>query len=302
MNTPRGHFTCHLYEALDMADFSDDEDRLLIQLTLQQSQMLMGKFDWHQIHLHMQHTAKSKEQLRQRLRTLKRRFGQNLSRLPVRLRKTPSLTLPTTPLYSHLAQNAIVQIFGSIDSRDVHQHSGKSHLNVGEISPESITSMIQALPILGPSDTFVDMGSGVGNVVVQIALETSVGKSIGVEIRAELVAMSNSCIQRALHTYPALQKVWQKVDDISQPSLSTQLNLKQATVWYSNCELFYPSALQKMIQFVTATPSMRYLALNISICPRHRQKCRNKFCSTFQLVKTLSTMLDLDPKDNLNLG
>jgi hypothetical protein len=98
-----------------MADFSDDEDRLLIQLSLRQSQILMGKFDWHRIHLHMQHTGKSKEQLRQRLRTLKRRFGQNLSRLPVRLRKTPPLTLPTPLLHSHLAQNAIVKIFGSID-------------------------------------------------------------------------------------------------------------------------------------------------------------------------------------------
>lgn len=57
----------------------------------------------------------------------------------------------------------------------------KSSPTYGEIMPAATVQLIDALN-LGRKDVFVDLGSGVGKVVVTAALRSRVGRAIGVEL------------------------------------------------------------------------------------------------------------------------
>ncbi len=60
----------------------------------------------------------------------------------------------------------------------------KSSAIYGEIMPSATIALVDALR-MGPSDTFVDLGSGVGKVVLVAGLRSSVGRSVGVELAAQ---------------------------------------------------------------------------------------------------------------------
>ncbi|CAH0518597.1 unnamed protein product [Peronospora belbahrii] len=65
-----------------MSDFTDDDDRQLVQLALISSRS-RRQILWDRITQQMKGTKKSKEALRQRLKTLKRTHGRNLENFPV---------------------------------------------------------------------------------------------------------------------------------------------------------------------------------------------------------------------------
>lgn len=65
-----------------MADFSDNEDRLLVQLAQQQEVQGKTRLSWALIAKQMPSTHKTPEQLRLRLVHLKKRFGNDLARFP----------------------------------------------------------------------------------------------------------------------------------------------------------------------------------------------------------------------------
>lgn len=64
-----------------MSDFTDREDRQLVQLALAYSRKSRNII-WGQLAQRMKSTRKSKEVLRQRLKTLKRTYGRNLESFP----------------------------------------------------------------------------------------------------------------------------------------------------------------------------------------------------------------------------
>ncbi|RLN05980.1 hypothetical protein BBJ28_00016345 [Nothophytophthora sp. Chile5] len=81
--------------AVAMSDFTDDEDRQLVQLALvflRRGRQVV----WEQLTRQMRATKQPKEALRQRLKTLKRTYGRNLERFPPWFFKEPfSNAVPT---------------------------------------------------------------------------------------------------------------------------------------------------------------------------------------------------------------
>jgi hypothetical protein len=65
-----------------MADFSDNEDRLLVQLAQKQEAKGKSRMSWALIAKQMASTRKTPEQLRMRLVNLKKRFGNEVARFP----------------------------------------------------------------------------------------------------------------------------------------------------------------------------------------------------------------------------
>ena len=53
----------------------------------------------------------------------------------------------------------------------------------GTIEPMGVRKVLDVVNI-GPSDVFYDLGSGIGNVVVQVFKETNARKCVGIEIDA----------------------------------------------------------------------------------------------------------------------
>jgi len=83
----------------------------------------------------------------------------------------------------------------------IDQASGKRASAYGEIHPESASQLFASLA-LGPEDCFFDLGSGDGKLVMQVAIETQVGQSIGIELSASRHAMA----ERALRGHPELSR------------------------------------------------------------------------------------------------
>ena len=68
---------------------------------------------------------------------------------------------------------------GAREERRIERARGSA--TYGEIMPAASVKLIDALK-LGPADTFVDLGSGVGKLVVTAAIRSKVGRAIGVEL------------------------------------------------------------------------------------------------------------------------
>ena len=260
-----------------MADFSDKEDNLLVEAVVRES-ACGEKINWAKVTILFAHLNKSRHTLQQRLKTLRRTYGKDLARFPAR-----RIVGYQEPLASEEAQQILEMIFAHIDKRDIHQSSGEAHLNVGEISPEGFSSILQRIGNLKRNDVFVHVGSGVGNVLAQASLETHACLCIGIDVRTEAVARSQEVFGRFHDRYPALRKILQLCDDIQNLQPKTRSLLFRATVLYSSCQLFLPTSLNELLEIISTLPSLRLVISTVKFCPRHTSRCSKLVCRLFYL-------------------
>lgn len=104
----------------------------------------------------------------------------------------------------NINKNELSQHYLNIVYKNVQQYHEKNHIQEtsGEILYSSIDKLFSIFP-LKENDVFVDLGSGIGKIVLQIFLTTPVKKACGIEI-------VNESHQRALI---AAQKIQQDLPD-----------------------------------------------------------------------------------------
>ncbi|KAE9055769.1 hypothetical protein PF010_g32029, partial [Phytophthora fragariae] len=120
------------------------------------------------------------------------------------------------------AIRVLASIFNDVTAYDISQKSGRTHGNAGELLPVGVADMLAATEPLHASDVFLDIGAGIGNVLAQVALTTTVRRCIGVEVRAELCSLAIRQIRQHTDAYPQLRKVAMKAADVRDVLLSTQ--------------------------------------------------------------------------------
>lgn len=59
--------------------------------------------------------------------------------------------------------------------------AARSSPTYGELMPAATTALVQRLG-LGPGDSFYDLGSGIGKVVLQVAMTAAVDRCVGIEL------------------------------------------------------------------------------------------------------------------------
>ncbi|KAE9258174.1 hypothetical protein PR003_g35182, partial [Phytophthora rubi] len=136
------------------------------------------------------------------------------------------------------AIRVLASIFNDVTANDICQKSGRTHGNAGELLPVGVADMLAAMEPLHASDVFLDIGAGIGNVLAQVALTTTVRRCIGVEVRAELCSLAIRQIRQHTDAYPQLRKVAMKAADVRDVLLSTQPPTSEATVIFANYFLF----------------------------------------------------------------
>ncbi|KAF4143330.1 Histone methylation protein DOT1 [Phytophthora infestans] len=180
--------------------------------------------------------------------------------------------------------------------RDVHQVNisrsevvyppGAAHLNAGEILPSGVSSMIASIHqigAIGAWDVFLDIGSGVGNIVVQFVLSTAVRSSIGIEIRRDLVGHCNGILSEHVVSWPRLQNADIYAQDVKKIDLSTKSPFTSATIVLANNLRFDPSATNHIADQLACMPDARVAALTSAVCPRHNSICTKHFCRRWKL-------------------
>ena len=175
---------------------------------------------------------------------------------------------------------AVTHIFASVRQSDVRQSSGRAEQNVGELSVLGVDTLIEACQFT-PSDTFLDVGSGIGNVVAQVALQTQVKLAVGLEVRACVASMGQDLIAvRQAGDLSQLKKSKIIVGDIRTTDTASFAN---ATVLYSNNLLFTPSSNLAIHRVCCTLKSLRLVLLADPACHRHSARCTTEFCAIWDL-------------------
>ncbi|ETP31187.1 hypothetical protein F442_19932 [Phytophthora nicotianae P10297] len=193
------------------------------------------------------------------------------------------------PMSPSSSERAVVAIFADIPRAVVVQSTTNlPHRNAGELLPTGISTLLRELGGLDRSDSFLDIGSGVGNVVAQVALATSVNKVIGVEIRRDLYDLGMKMMAKSTRSRRLLERVQLVCQDIVDMHISTTPPYADVTVVFWNNILFEPQVVEIVKEELSGMFLLKKLVSSLNFCPRHRDICRNQFCRAFNLEKVLN--------------
>ncbi|EGZ19558.1 hypothetical protein PHYSODRAFT_415379, partial [Phytophthora sojae] len=112
-------------------------------------------------------------------------------------------------------------------------------------------------------DVFMDIGSGVGNVMTQFVLSTSVRASIGIEVRRDLVDRCNGILIEHVVQWPGLQNVEVYAEDVERIELSMIYPFSSAKIVFANNLRFEPSTTSELVYMTDAW----IVAFTSEICP-----------------------------------
>lgn len=179
------------------------------------------------------------------------------------------------------------EIFSSVEESEVHQKSGKTHLNCGEITAAGVSRILKAIGDINSKDSFVDVGSGVGNILVQVALETPVWMCFGIEYRQDVVQVCRRLVRTSMSAYPELSKIYVVAGDIRAPKWQSEVYLRTSTILFSSNSVFESVANMQLEKFVTCESQLRYVIVMKKFCHRHRSNCFREFCTIWELSMTV---------------
>lgn len=110
----------------------------------------------------------------------------------------------------------------------------------GEINQQALNYLLDYLK-LGPHDIFYDLGSGVGKVVMQTALRTSVHKAFGIELSSARYQEAQVALERARQLDSQLNT---RIKFMNEDLLHT--NLSKASVIYT-CSTAFSQEFMKRV-------------------------------------------------------
>ncbi|KAJ8542536.1 hypothetical protein ON010_g12277 [Phytophthora cinnamomi] len=93
-------------------------------------------------------------------------------------------------------------IFENVPRVAVTRGCNTPHRNVGDVLPQGITKLLDELREIDPideRDVFLDIGAGLGNIVVHVALATTVQRAIGIELREDVYQLGLQMIGENVH-------------------------------------------------------------------------------------------------------
>ena len=180
---------------------------------------------------------------------------------------------------------AMLMILGSVEKSTVRQPTGRRDENVGELSVSAVKQMIGAIK-LTPDDVFLDVGCGLGNIAIQVALQTTAKKSVGVDMRQDVAEFGKRMVLRHWTSFPGLQRVFLFVGDVRVLNLAEDVRTEDTTVLYCHNTVFAPASNLAIRRVCCLLKSLRAVVLAAVLCPRHRASCYDEFCMTWSLTQT----------------
>ena len=209
------------------------------------------------------------------------------NKLTVRQQPTPRASTDTNAiqLSDQSIYRAIDAVFTCFTRADVRQPSGQGSLNVGEIAPIGVTSMLARLKLVD-ADVFGDIGSGTGSVLAQVALQSLAQKCIGLEIRSTLAAKSGVVMTEWSELFPRLSRVTVLTGDIRDEIMSTS-ELAKCTAILCNNLVFEPSANLGVQGFLCSSALVHSVILTERFCTRCHPTCKKEFCILWMLSETI---------------
>ena len=175
---------------------------------------------------------------------------------------------------------ALETVYASTPMRRTHAF-GRHPLNSKSVLPVFVTRILRLLSV-SAADAFWDLGCGIGNVVMQAALQHG-ASAVGVDIQAENIAVAKK-------TWGIVQREWKRrypsrrignveffAGDMFAELSAIQAggksqspeSMRPTAVWMSN-QLFTPQMNHQLADFMGGVPSIRAVAAMLDLFPHER--------------------------------
>ncbi len=120
--------------------------------------------------------------------------------------------------------------------------SSKGSAVYGEINQQALSILLDYLK-LKPKDTFYDLGSGVGKVIIQTGLSTNVGKAFGIELSLARYQEALLALEKAHEFSPTLNA---RLNFLNEDLLLTDLT--KASVIYTCSTAFSQAFMNRLVE------------------------------------------------------
>jgi hypothetical protein len=145
----------------------------------------------------------------------------------------------------------------------------------GELSTDSLFDVMDRIPGgLSGNDVFVDLGSGLGKVCVQVFLATAVGACVGIELSARRHTLAGQVRDRLRTERPQLFAGRRSLHFVNEDILHADFG--DATVIFLCARLFSDELMEKIASKIRAE------------CPRLRQILSTKAVPGFDVTSSLT--------------
>ncbi|KAG3053966.1 hypothetical protein PI125_g25934 [Phytophthora idaei] len=124
-----------------------------------------------------------------------------------------------------------------------------------------VSAILSTLPPLLANDSFVDIGSGIGNVVAQAAIDSGVGQCVGIEHQNVLGQMSDMLIRASTSSYLRMSNVSIYTIDIGRMSEAAYTTVKGTSFLFLNNIMFDPTSNEALEELTTALPTLVHIVV-----------------------------------------
>jgi len=136
----------------------------------------------------------------------------------------------------------------------------------GEILPVGIDKLLSEIS-LTKSDTFFDLGSGLGKLAIQVFLKSNAKEVCGVELMPELHEQALAASDKICHDLPAFYAGNRKLTFLLGSFL--EISLTSATVILAASPCFTPNIMRTLERIVEDTPGIHSV---LTMRPMHGLK------------------------------
>lgn len=182
--------------------------------------------------------------------------------------------------------NTLCQHYLTVLYHGIHTQRAFTNINetYGEIFYAGIDKLLSVMN-LSEKDVFVDYGSGLGKVVIQVFLKSLVKEAYGIEISAELHQHAASIAQKTQKDLPEFYNDGRKLTFLQGDFLKTPITT--ATVALVTATCFTQPLLAALGQVIEHTPSIHTV---LSLRPIHTLQ-RLTFQKTIRIECSWDTAL-----------
>lgn len=154
--------------------------------------------------------------------------------------------------------NVFAQI-GVIDEDGVRKMWSTAVLpTLRDMKRELLTSNDTAWSEIEKDTIFCDIGSGVGNVCIQLLAETNCKKTVGIEVIPSRIKASQEAFQNAVREYPEIfenkSAVWYKEDLVD---CEEHLRKEGVNVVFTHSWMFDDSVMEKLSSILANVPTLK---------------------------------------------
>ncbi|GMF43332.1 unnamed protein product [Phytophthora fragariaefolia] len=128
-----------------------------------------------------------------------------------------------------------------------------------------VETILREIGSIDERDVLLDIGAGLGNIVVHVALATTVQRAIDIELREGVYQLGLQMIRENVHGRRLRSRILMICGDVAEAKLSRCLPYEQATTVYWNNVLFEPHVISIVKEHLSYMSEIRFFVSTVQM-------------------------------------